>query len=1632
MMGFNWVVAVLMLSLLLNGDYIRATVTQSPSEEPSGQPTGQPTTMPSTPTGQPTTQPTSQPSIPTGQPTSSPSIPTGAPTGQPSQRPTAQPSSEPSGQPSAQPSALPSTQPSGQPSSKPTLAATGGVFTVPVTDHGDAPFDYSTQLNPCSAAHWLPQPSSSCTLRAALAFCMHNVPWNSNATDLPRAHPTRCIIRLDRAAHGTDILLTAGAVGLPSRGAAANITVEVFGDGVTVKAGATGTNAFGFHHRRPPHPEQARSYGVHLLLSDLRFSGFRSSSAQEGGAVHLSGFSSVQLEALRFSDNRGGLGGALHVSNCSQVSLSDVRFERSRGVAGGALFSRHVHGLQVSDCVFAEGAAETVGGAVAVDSCHSVSISRCTLTDNQAGQHGGALAAHRIAGGLHLATLAIRGNSAAYGPGICLRQAVNVVLDNNTITANTAAVSAAVYWIRDDHLPASAKMLPPSVLGSNVFGDNHYGASQPDAYNLSTEVMRLRTSPAALHLEDYVNDDSLQMQVSLLDFYGHGVALEAASLELLVRAENAGGCSYNKERAVITGSADATSLNAGAWFDGFGVRCIPGGHVNISIVSAFSVAATNFPLYEVPSDTQKALFDSKKRTFESLVPISLRTCRVGEYYDFENSQGRDACRVCRNGYTMKNNTANQVIQCETCPENSLNCYSDKVILHPGTWRHARDSKKVFYCPMPGGCLGGESYGQAACSAGYAGALCSRCDNHYAIAPDRQSCESCGERSPSEQLVIPFVLLALLLLAILIYYGLRLHHHHMLMHQVHPLKNTSHEAILEMQERMQKQERWFEALMQYSPRIKIVITSYQIVALLPENLHTQRVGALIGRNFDRFVKWITWVNFDTLRAMPISCYRAWNYIDSMKAITSIPIGVSFCLVCTYGIYIRYYHYHYKPSHMYPQDNLQAYFKQIPIVSDIAEQNFEEEVRLIRQSLFSRYVFVAVICSYFSVPAVLLSVLNIFDCVDLDPHNEDPAPFLVGQSRSSSYMRVDMSINCGSSQYLEGRKFVVAACVIYPIAFSVMYYTLFHRAKKFSQMVSDGHVDIKNISAPIRFLFSESYRDGFYFWEFVDMGKRLLLIVALAYINDGTQMQIVWGMMITLLLFKLQCHCQPYVKSRDNSWAELGYAQIFCTLFGFLIYRSRALDTSPELYPVLDFAMVAVNGAFILMVAWDMNSFWLQKLGSKLFGCLRCVFTAATRDKSRDNNNSKARALQAKWDKAAQIKLIDDNAAAQKCRQDATETAEKFLHGSSGGHSEYVQTLVHDVIATAIFQPSFRKSRPQQKHLRNKGIRQKEMAFMKSNFKELLEMLQTPGNALVDVLDLDDPHVTLDAINKYKLHLEDSLTAAENVLEKQREDREQLLVKQGLPYDALGNLGDIARVDRSDKRFFHTDAWLPPAHALNDNRMYRTVVRHAEKVQRDEDSHYIKIGAADAARALQALTSCEGFLETEDDEDDEDDYGEDSEEGDWDQVSVGSQQENSEAGDNEPKTVAITAQSPASTSPLPSSSSQQEQEDSEIDSTSSHAGAPRIAKHHHHDQLYALSSGDEDTETDDDYGVAIRMPTTTRDAFEISDSSDDDSNISDSQTASETGSGSVSEASSSTGYSLSQTDSEDESIGQPVRL
>ena len=142
--------------------------------------------------------------------------------------------------------------------------------------------------------------------------------------------------------------------------------------------------------------------------------------------------------------------------------------------------------------------------------------------------------------------------------------------------------------------------------------------------------------------------------------------------------------------------------------------------------------SNNFPSTEVGGADQ-AVYDATSRAIYGSIGISFRRCRAGEYFDFQDSSSRKKCLPCQNSYTVENSSTNGIVQCESCPEMALYCYSDNIVLRKGTWRYSYYTSTIFECPMYETCQGGAAFGNDSCLVGSTGPLWGVCSDGYAKA-----------------------------------------------------------------------------------------------------------------------------------------------------------------------------------------------------------------------------------------------------------------------------------------------------------------------------------------------------------------------------------------------------------------------------------------------------------------------------------------------------------------------------------------------------------------------------------------------------------------------------------------------------------------------------------------------------------------------------------------------------------------------------------------------------------------------------------------------------------------------------------------------------------------------------------
>lgn len=114
-------------------------------------------------------------------------------------------------------------------------------------------------------------------------------------------------------------------------------------------------------------------------------------------------------------------------------------------------------------------------------------------------------------------------------------------------------------------------------------------------------------------------------------------------------------------------------------------------------------------------------------------------------------------------------------------------------------------------------------------------------------------------------------------------------------------------------------------------------------------------------------------------------------------------------------------------------------------------------------------------------------------------------------------------------------------------------------------------------PLRFLFNQ-YSPEFWYWEVIETVRRIALTGFLVLIKQGSGLQIVMGILITLVFVKLYGIFGPFEDAYVDADAEMAQYQIFGILFIALLLKDETIHGSSG---ILDILLVVITLSFILL-------------------------------------------------------------------------------------------------------------------------------------------------------------------------------------------------------------------------------------------------------------------------------------------------------------------------------------------------------------------------------------------------------------------------------------------------------------------
>jgi hypothetical protein len=693
-----------------------------------------------------------------------------------------------------------------------------------------------------------------------------------------------------------------------------------------------------------------------------------------------------------------------------------------------------------------------------------------------------------------------------------------------TVTNNHASVGGTVYWLCD-----STTGSEPEVLSrTQTFWQNNIA---PYGETFATQAVRINAT-IPTNLTVYGVALRPEPVLTVLDYYNHPLVVDGSvEVQAYVQSPTANQCSG---RYPYLSGATTTVRNVGGVVNFTSLRA------NCAPANAFTMEFKIVPLdlNELTTDAQEAYIMTKTSV------LSFRKCRRGEVI----KDGE--CVACAEGtYNLESNITEET-RCYECSGKTGvdSCETDMLNLHAGYWRRHSESYSVLECiGSIEGCAGGYAVGDASCEVGYQGPLCGVCaDGYYS---NNGVCEVCSGSDPqysTTALVFMAIAGAVLCLLAFLFYAKCIDGGDKLDETGESKKSEYPEYwpscctrtwVRKEYNRMQAQ-------------LKIVITTYQIVSSIPENM-----SVTFPASFNVVLNAFSVFNFNIMNTVPFSCSGNYTYIDTLVLKTLFPIALTIVLFVVGGADAAW-----QTRSLHITDSAR-----FPIVSAVKDQ-------------YLTYFF---FLTYLVLPSVATTIFQTFLCTNVDPRGED-------NDKYDTYLIADMSISCTSDYYYKGVWYAVAMLLVYVVGIPLMYYLLLyynreelmHRddvetTRDAATQTNEGRAALvssksyaaealeaakpKKLSPAVKqlsFLW-DAYEPQFWYWEVVETTRRLVLTAVLSVCGSGSSAQSILAVLLGVLYIKLYGFYRPYSQDSDDVVAEVGQFQIFYSFLGALIYQNALL-------------------------------------------------------------------------------------------------------------------------------------------------------------------------------------------------------------------------------------------------------------------------------------------------------------------------------------------------------------------------------------------------------------------------------------------------------------------------------------------
>eukprot|EP00210_Caulerpa_lentillifera_P003958 g3777.t1 len=296
--------------------------------------------------------------------------------------------------------------------------------------------------------------------------------------------------------------------------------------------------------------------GIHLSSRSqlqIRDSLFSKNEAVKGGAIFAFSKSLLVLSHSIFISNQAGYGNAINMDECDNGSISDCNFtNHSNAYHGGVLYFESGNNGTISNCNFTHNRVGNRAGVIYLDGFHNATISNSNFTNNRA-YEGGVLymdfskngrvsncnfinntASNGGAFGIYIVSSlsvfdSVFSSNEARGNGVVHLLDSNLTLQSVTMTNNSAETGGALYAYRANINITNSTFEKSSASRSG-------GSIYMEQANATLEDMTLQSNEAkedcggvCVYRTSYLNASNLTIQSSSAGNVGGGIAVDNSS-----------------------------------------------------------------------------------------------------------------------------------------------------------------------------------------------------------------------------------------------------------------------------------------------------------------------------------------------------------------------------------------------------------------------------------------------------------------------------------------------------------------------------------------------------------------------------------------------------------------------------------------------------------------------------------------------------------------------------------------------------------------------------------------------------------------------------------------------------------------------------------------------------------------------------------------------------------------------------------------------------------------------------------------------------------------------------------------------------------------------------------------------